>query len=260
MAMITLTAEPPSAHLVWEAADLPTGTHTIKVTRTADETYVVRGGSALFAEGGAVLDDFEIPLGVDFTYTAEAFDEDGTSLGTLDPITGHVDADDGKAWISDPTDPSSAVQVDLRSDFGETYEWDRAIQTYQVGDRLVSLLGAMGKLTNINLALQTKDADTRSSLLALLKRTIVLFRVPPPTEVPRLLYVVVAKVQKQDINVQYGRQLTQWPITGDEIDATTLDIVIPIVTYQDFMDAFPLYSDAMAAYSTYFDAIKNPPV
>jgi len=245
---------------VWESADLPAGTHSIRVTRTADRAFVVRGGSALFADGGAVLDDYEIPVGVAVSYVAEAFDSDGVSLGTVDALSGSVASDPSKGWVSDPTDPSSVIQVELKGDFGSQLTRVRQVQTYQVGDRLVSLLGARGKLTQVPLRMQTKTLADADALDAILGQSVVLIRVPPPVRVPRNLYVVVATTNELDQNVQYGQSWVIWDITGDEIDATTLDILVPVVTYQDYMDAFPLYSDAMAAYATYFDAIKNPPV
>lgn len=261
-ATITLHTTPPSAHMVWEAADLPVGTHTITVTRAADGvSYVVRGASALFADGGAVLDDYEVPVGVLVTYTAEAFDSSGVSLGpTTDTLTGTIVADPSMGWVSDPTNPNSVVQVELKDDFAQTLTTVRQVQTYQVGDRVVALLGALGKLSNLTLRMQTKTVDDYKTLVGILQQTAVLIRTAPPTLQPRLLYVVVPTVNMAQQDVQWGGGWVIADITGDEVDATTLDILIPVVTYQTYMDVFATYADAEAAYATYFDAIKNPPV
>jgi hypothetical protein len=260
-ATITLHTDPPSAHLVWEAADLPAGTHTIKVTRTADGvSYVVRGASALFADGGAVLDDYEIPLGVQVSYVAEAFDSDGAPLGAQDALTGQVDTDPSMGWVSDPTNPNAVVQVELKDDFAQDLITVRQVQTYQVGDRVVALLGALGKLTSIPLRMQTKTIPDYHTLVGILRQTAVLIRTAPPTLQPRLLYVVVPTVKATQQDVQWGGGWVLYDIQGDEIDATTLDILIPVVTWQDYIDAFPTWADMEAAYSTWFDAMKNPPV
>lgn len=261
-ATITLHTSPPSAHLVWEAADLPASTHTVTVTRTADGvSYVVRGASALFADGGAVLDDYEVPVGVTVSYTAEAFDSSGVSLGAVaGALTGTVACDPSLGWVSDPTNPNAVVQVELKSDFAQTLTTVRQVQTYQVGDRVVALLGALGKLSNLTLRMQTKTVDDYMTLVGVLRQSAVLIRTAPPTLQPRLLYVVVPTVNAIQQDVQWGGGWVLFDIQGDEVDATTLDILIPVVTYQTYMDAFATYADAMAAYSTYFDAMKNPPV
>ena len=260
-ATITLHTAPPSAHMVWEADDLPAGTHTIQVTRAADGvSYVVRGASDLFADGGAVLDDYETPVGVLVTYTAEAFDSSGVSLGpTADTLTGTITSDPSMGWVSDPTNPNNVVQVELKDDFAQTLTTVRQVQTYQVGDRVVALLGALGKLSNLTLRMQTKTIDDYKTMLGILQQTAVLIRTAPPTLQPRLLYVVVPTVNMIQQDVQWGGGWVIADITGDEVDATTLDILIPVVSWQDYKDAFPTWADMAAAYATWFDAKKNPP-
>jgi hypothetical protein len=175
-------------------------------------------------------------------------------------LTGQVDIDPSTAWLSDPTNPGVAVQVELKDDFAQTLTTVRQVQTYQVGDRVVALLGALGKLSNLTLRMQTKTVDDYKTMLGVLQQTAVLIRTAPPTLQPRLLYVVVPTVNMIQQDVQWGGGWVIADITGDEIDATTLDILIPVVTYQTYMDVFATYADAEAAYATYFDAIKNPPV
>lgn len=259
-ATITLHSSPPSAHLVWEAADLPAGTHTITVTRTADGlSYVVRGASALFADGGAVLDDYEIPVGVVVSYVAEAFDSDGISLGAVAALTGTIAAPDPKiVWISDPTNPNLTVSATAEMGFSAGLSRKRAVQTYQVGDRVVALLGPIGKLAGVPLRLVSLTAASTASLDVLLRQTAVLIRTAPPMRLPRLLYVVVPTMTENPLG--WDGESSLWDLSGDEIDATTLDILIPVVTWQDYIDAFPTWADMEAAYSTWFDAMKNPPV
>jgi len=248
--------------MVWDAADLPAGTHTIQVTRAWDGfTDLVRDTrNGLFADGGAVLDDWEFPPGVPVAYTVEAFDASGVSLGpAVDTLTGQVDIDPSTGWVSDPTNPAAVVQVELKDDFAQTLTTVRQVQTYQVGNRLVALLGALGKLSNLTLRMQTKTIADYQTLAGILQQTAVLIRTAPPTLQPRLLYVVVPTVNAIQQDVQRGGGWVLFDIQGDEIDATTLDILIPVVTYQTYIDAFAAYADAEAAYTTYFDAMKNPP-
>ena len=259
-ATITLTSAPPSAHLVWESGDLPAGTHTIEVTRSFDgQADVVRGThGGLFADGGAVLDDYEIPVGVSVSYVAEAFDSSGVSLGTVTALTGTIPAPDPSVvWLSDPTNPSLVVAVTAEVGFAAAVTRSRASQTYQVGDRVVALLGEMGKRKGVPLSVISMTADVTAALDTLLTQTAILVRTAPPMRLPRLLYVIIADINENPLG--WDGESSLWDLTGDEIDTTTLDILVPVTTYQTYMDAFATYADAMAAYATYFDAIKNPP-
>lgn len=257
---ITTTAAPPSARIVYGWDILPTATHTLQVNRVADGvTYTVRGASNAFAAGGAVIEDWEIPVGVLVTYQATAFDESGASLGSVEEFTATVSCPPSLAWISDPVNPNSVVQVQARRDFGDTLTNVRQVQTYQVGDRVVALLGAMGKLSNLNLHVQTKTLADADMLKTILMQTSVLIRTTPPTRVPRLLYVVVPQVNEVDNDVQWGGGWVEWPLTGTEVSPTTLDILIPVTTWQDYIDAFPTWQDMIDAYDTWFDAMKTPP-
>lgn len=256
----SITGVNPHAHLVYNATDLAVGTETITVTRSyGNRTATVQEGERRFAAGGTVLDDWMIPLGVNVTYTAEQFDAAGTSLGTTTPIQVRWDDDPSLGWISDPLSPGDAVQVELVADFADTMSRTRQMQLHQVGDRVVSLLGAAGKLQNLTVHCQTKNLADGERLTEILAATSVLIRVPPPTRVPRLLYCVIPTVNEIDMDVQWGGEWIRWDLTGQEVDPTTLDIVLPIVSWQTYIDAFPTWADMEAAYPTWFDAMKNPP-
>lgn len=255
-----LAGDNPHAHLVYEAADLAVGTQTITVRRTyGGLTSDVRDAENKFAAGGATVDDWEIPLGVNVSYSAEMFDDAGTSLGFTVPALVRWDSDPSMGWFSDPLVPGSAVQVELVADFAESMARTRQLQIHQTGDRVVALLGAMGKLQNLVLHCQVKNLEDADRLNEILLTSSVLVRVPPPTRVPRLLYVVIGTVPEIDMDVQYGGEWVQWDLIGNEVDPTTLNIVLPVVSWQTYIDAFPTWADFNAAYSTWFDAIKNPP-
>lgn len=250
----------PHAHLVYEAADLHVGTETITVTRSyGNRSATVRGAENAFAAGGAVFDDWEIPLGVNVTYTAECFDADGAPLGFANPVEVRWDDDPSLGWISDPLSPGDAVRVELVADFANMMTRTRQMQLHQVGNRVVSLLGAAGKLQGLNVHIQLKNLADSDRLNEILAVTSVLIRTMPPIRLPRLLYCVIPQVNEVDIDAQFGRDLIRWELVGNEVDPTTLDIVLPIVSWQTYMDAFPTWADMEAAYPTWFDAMKNPP-
>jgi hypothetical protein len=193
------------------------------------------------------------------SYVAEAFDASGVSLGTVTPLTGTITAPDPRVvWISDPTNPNLTVSATAEIGFAAGQSRKRAVQTYQVGDRVVALLGQMGKLSSIPLRLMSLTAAATASLDTLLRQTAILIRTAPPMRLPRLLYVVIPTITEDPLG--WDGAVSLWDLSGDEIDATTLDILIPVVTWQDYIDAFATWADMEAAYSTWFDAMKNPPV
>jgi len=257
---LTVFTEPPHVHIVLTADVVQAGTERVTVWRAYGKfVSPVHGLSDRYAAGGFVGDDWEVPLGVPVSYYAERFDAAGVSLGVTESTTVQVDSDPSMGWFSDPLVPSSVVQVELVADFAESLTHTRQLQTYQVGDRVAALLGARGKLEQVSLHCQVKnlaDADRLNDILAV---SSILVRVPPPTRVPRLLYVVIGEVNEIDRDVQWGGEWVQWEIAGAEVDPTTLDIIVPVVNWQTYKDAFPTWADMKAAYSTWFDAKLNPP-
>lgn len=259
---VTTTAKPPTAVLTFDAEDLPGSTHTIVVTRSyGNVTETLRDAWNRFAAGGAVLTDSEIPVGVPVTYQAQAFDTDGTPLGSTGTVTTQIDSDIEHAWFSDPLNPTLVVEVEMKLDFADTLTRTRQVQTYQVGNRLVALLGAQGKLDNIALRVQTKSIEDADLLAQILASTSVLVRTAPPIRLPRLLYVVVPTVNEIAQDIQVGGEWVFWDLVGQEVSATTLDILVPVVTWQSFLDAFPgaTWADVIAFYAgkTWFDVIKE---
>lgn len=264
---LTTTSVPPTVRLAFDESDLPGSTHTLVVSRTHDGiTETVRSAWALFAAGGAVLTDSEVPVGVSVSYAAEAFDADGNALGKTEAVTAFIDSDPATGWISDPTNPNLVVRVSLLDDFADTLSTVRQVQTYQVGNRVVALLGSLGKLQNINIRVRTDTVEDGQTLALVLAQTSVLIRTSPPADVPRLLYVIVPEVNKTGTggldDIQFGGGAAIWQGTGQEVSTTTLDILVPLVTWQTYIDAFSdaTWADVIAIYSgTWLDAIENPP-
>lgn len=265
---VVTSPAPPSARLSFAPTDIPDGTHTISVTKSFDDvTLPVRGATSHYAVGGAVITDSEFPVGVTVSYMAEAFDDSGASLGTIGPVTAQVDSDPSMVWFSDPSNPNLVLQVEAPGDFAEELTEVREVQTYQIGNRIVALLGALGKLENIPLRVRTTSVEDGELLRTILRQTSVLIRTAPPVDLPRLLYVVVPQVKKKrtgSVNdIQYGGGWANWEMTGQEVTPTTLDILVPLVTWQSVIDALEgaTWTEAKALYPTdsWFDVIKDPP-
>jgi hypothetical protein len=240
--------------------DLSAATETLTVLAiTAEGTYPVRSASRAYAVGGFAVTDHEAPPGVDITYRGQMFDADGGELGFTDSATTRYDIDPSLVIFSDPLVPGNRVLVEALSDFGGRKVRKRDGATYRVGTRTVGLFAPLGLLEGISLSVQTTSLDDADMLERVLEAMPVLVRSMPPVRVPRQLYVAVTQTDVQDIDVQYGGARTTYPLEGTQVSRSVTDIVVPVVTWQTYMDAYPTWAAFNAAYATWLDAINNPP-
>ena len=235
-------------------------TQTMTVTAiTPDDTYPVRSADRAYAVGGFVGTDHEAPPGVDVTYRGQMFAADGTDLGYTDASVVRYDIDPSRVILSDPLEPGNAVLVEARNAFGETKVRRRSGNTFRAGGRTIGLYAPLGLLENVKLPVQTQTLEDADMLERVLSAMPVLVRSMPPVRLPRQLYVAIDTDESQDVDVQYGGEWTRYPLEGTQVSRSVTDIVVPIVTWQTYMDAFPTWAAFNAAYATWLDAMDNPP-
>ncbi|WIA95797.1 hypothetical protein [Curtobacterium sp. MCBA15_004] len=228
--------------------------------RTVDMT--VRSAIRKYAVGAFSGSDAEIPIGVPVSYWAEMFDDGGTSLGRTESTTVTFPSAGGNvAWISDPLDETSGVRVLMIDQAGNSLSRPVSGSRYQVGFRTVVLAGTRTLLVGQDMSFLTETVADRLAIYRLMEDTggLVLIRSAPPKDVPRLLYCWASDPKATTYQTDSGMDLTRWVNPVDEISPIEGDVAVPRVPYQAYMDAFPTYGDAMAAYETYFDAKRNPP-
>lgn len=262
MATITVQTDPPSAHLVYEAADLPVGAATIRVTRTCEGvTTTLRDGLDKPCVGGVIVDDGEMPVGADVIYEGTVHDASYVELGTTDFLIGNVPTPYGVAWLSDPRDATSGVRVDLDVPAMSSLSRPTPGQRYQVGFQTIVLAGQTQLLTDLPMDFVTDDADTRDAVTSLMQDTggLILIRTPPPLPVPRLLYCWASNPTSHPLSLQMQYETHHWENTVQEISEIPGTTQVFTVTWQTYMDAFPTWGDMAAAYTSWFDAAKNPP-
>jgi hypothetical protein len=239
---------------------LPAAVQTITVVgiSTAGE-YNVRGAENAFAAGGFTVTDSEVPLGVPVTFRGHMFGVDGADLGYTDPTVVTVQADPDLVYLSDPLAPANAVAVIPTSRFGQRKTRSRSGAVYRTGNRTVALFGPVGLLEGLDLTVETFSVADADTLLGVVTALPVLVRSMPPIRLPRQLYVAIPEPQEEDVDVAYGGDWTIQALAGDEVSRTEVDVVVPVVTWQTFIDAFPTWDAMNARYSTWLDAMTNPP-
>jgi hypothetical protein len=259
--LVTLTpfTDPnPSPRVRIDVTGLPADAD-VTIHRYADETATVMGAVKVFGGGSFTVVDYLAPTGVIVTYLAEWFDPtSGASLGLSAGASLILPAESDFAWVSDPLQPGNAVRVTIADVFADKLTRSRSVQLHRVGNRTVALMGSQGKLLSVNLRCYTDAADT-DMLRKIVGAGIVCIRTAPPVALPRVLTGVLASADEVGFDIRFGGDTTVWDVTGDEISPLELDIAVPVVTWQNYIDAFPTWADFNAAYLTWFDAMQNPP-
>ena len=235
-----------------------TATLTLVVI-SVDGTVEVRNARKAFAEGGFSIVDYEPPIGVEATYRAQQFNSAGVDLGFTESASTFLEGDPEIVWISDPLDPTSAVPVKADADLGGTLRRRRQMNLVNLGDTTIALMGSMGLLESVPLRCSTDNLEDAAMLDQILSRTIVLIRSSPPHRIPRCLNVAIGDPNKSVWEAQYGSEFTGWDLEGAEVSRTDFDIIVPVITWQAYIDAFPTWPAFNAAYATWLDAADSPP-
>jgi len=253
------TADPsPRVELVVSAVD--GGVSTVTVLQLSSEgQVVVRNGRRISAAGGAFLVDYEVPLGVPVEYRLEQFNGAGTSLGFTSPVSTQVDIPIGMVVIQDPLAPANAVMLRAERSFAETTGFKRSLQLYPSGNDTIALMGERGLLDSVNLSVIAEADDDQTTLDAILAEGTLLVRTMPPMPVPRALHVVIDSPRRVPFDAHWGGQVSVYQLEGSQVSMLPLDIIVPVVTWQRVIDAYPTWTALMAAHATWLDLIKNPP-
>lgn len=253
-------APTPRATITFSAAELAPTVSTLSVVEISEAGEIpVRNGSLINGVGGAVLTDYEVPLGVPVTYQAEQFDAAGVSLGLTSSATTTVSIPAGWVVISDPFAPRQAIRARAEVMFAESLSYSRDVKLYRRGTETVALMGQLGLLEDVNLRVLTEsDADV-AMMMSVLSGGNVLIRSMPPVPLPRVLHAVVGKPRRVPLDARLGGAYSVWDISGVEVSRPSMSVVEAVSSWGLYKSAYPTWADAKAAYTTWLDAKSNPP-
>lgn len=261
---LTTNTDPPIVTVVFGGSDLPAGTATATLYRIFDGvTTTVRSAENIFAVGGFRADDVEAPSGIPISYRAQAFDASGNDLGYTPTATVTVPAlSPDYGWLSNPLDPArEPIRIIMEGSAGQGPQRPIPGNVYQVGTRVVALVGVRGLRQDLDMPFFTETTADREAIQDLITDTngLILIRTPPPMMVPRLLYCWAPNPIPEEFNLPIGMEDIAWTNTVQEISPIRGNPVSSLIPWQIYIDAFPTWADFNAAYLTWLDAIKSPP-
>lgn len=275
--VLTLTpkTDAPCARVDITIADLAPSNHTVTLWRTADgRRRTVRSYESVVVQGSDFTTDYEPPLNRAITYEIEV--TSGVGVGGPDGSgTVTVAPSDVCGYIQDPLNPESAIKVYATvGPAGEPvlmpsaiskldYVVDQELVHILGGDEPVALLGQRMKARNVPFEMFT-DAAAQALALRnlLLAAPMVLIRpgVGWDETLPGLCYVAPPSITEAPEGLQFGSPYTTWKFEGTLLAAPTMNIVIPVWTYQDWAALWATYQAAQTALSgkTYLAVRRSP--
>lgn len=221
--------------------------------------------------GGLVVYDYTVPAGVNVVYRVRQFDATGGDLGLTLSLPAQVEIPENMAVVSDPLAPSTAVMLRMHMSFAPELARSRNQRVYQAGGMSFAMSGLRSAFQSVQMRLWSEAASDMQIMEAALEQPMILVRTHPTTRLPGSFYASVVR----DSIITWGAQLygipeledrDAWALSADEVSRPTVDVLVPVYSYDLFkayLDAkYPpeaTYDDAAAEWSTYIEALRNPP-
>ena len=274
IALVAHSTFDPCPRVEITLTDVAPTDNVVNVWRTADgKRQAVRGARKWTVNGSNFVIDYEVPLGRSVAYDLEVTSGLNNGVGvTQQTITVNC-----ATWcIQDPLVPSSAIALNVtKQDSSAPYLTAAAVKNleYAAGVTIVPILGSsepvalMGQRSiaaNVDFSMFTNTASVTTQLRNLIQQTpLLLVRSNGVRNdgVPGLAYYAAAKPVEHPMTVAFGGTLTHWQLTGDLVSAPTMNVLIPVWTYQAWDALWPTYQAMLTALAgdTYLDMLKNPP-
>lgn len=243
---------------------MPGDAATVTVWRLADgQRSLVRGAVNAPTAGDFAVVDYWVPLGTPVTYTVQTSDNTGTTSQVSDPSTAVTVGDAGSAWLSDPYDPASSMQVALTSASGLTAEarfGSFRTATFALAAATVApVYGSAAPLgfadlrqaaAGVPMEIATLDLPTFYQLRDLMAQAFPLC-VRTGAAVPLLPGVAYLKIDTAVPNFQANNTTCLWQLTGDSIAPPGASVVIPVRVYDDLPDEASSYDGLALLYPSY---------
>ena len=251
----------PSPRVNVTVTDLDVDVVSVRIFAVTEQgAEPVRDAEPMLASGSAAVTDVAVPLGVPVAYLVQGFDVAGVLVesDTSDPVTVGGLAS-GEVIFQDPLVPAFAVKVSGRDTFAASLERARQSARYRAGGRTITLMGEQGLLEGVDLSVAADSTALADALEVVLQAGVVLVRTVAPVELPRCFYAAVTSSRRVPVDVYYGGSLTWVNLSGDQVSRDRLATLLPLVTWQRFIDFYATWDDLIAAHPTWLSLLTDPP-
>lgn len=261
-------APSPRVLLDIDPADLDPATDSITILQLSKwGEVIVRDAERRPLLGGVVLEDYELPGGVPVTYRVQQFNAAGTSLGFALNLSAEVTWAARHIIVQDPLAPANALMLKPEFLFADQLYRSRNTKVYRAGGRTFAMSGLASAFQQVTLRCFTDDPDDRDTLAEILDQSVVLVRALPETRLPGAFFASISDIPMIPLDARNGGDFDLWDLRGNQIDRPTLDIVSAVYSYdlyKAYLDTLHpptpgTYDDAELVWSTYLDALRNPP-
>lgn len=243
------------------------GVSFVTVWRTVGTRAMRVRGLVNVSSGSAVTTrDFEAPFGVTISYRVEQFDGSGNFVSfSASATTTLANPLPSRAWVHNPLDPSTAVEVTMLSTAVPDLRRRSDVDLFRIPGRSVGVViaGTRRGVENIILDCAVEsfaEADRFDALFGDYDSDtipILCVRTRPEMRLPPTLFAVVADPQQIPGNNRFGGEYTEWALNGDEVAPPTEAIIVALLDYADFTAFYATYAAFTAAYLDYTAATKD---
>jgi hypothetical protein len=255
--MLTATIEPDVKSVRLDYT-VPAGGVTATISRAGPSGVPagVRGAYPMPATPGPlIVRDFEVPIGVPVTYTAETFDAAGTVLDT-DTVTITIPSGGVcDTWLNDLARVANTLRVTIVSLPELNYVVPASVHDI-IARRDPIVSSDIAHTPSFALAFTTDTLGQRDQARATLGNGVpVLLRTPPEDGIGNL-YFSVLDYKEQRIVTAGDTPARQFTVDGRQVQRPDPRLYLPlgVGTYQHVKDEFPTYEDLEAGRANY-DAV-----
>lgn len=207
------------------------------------------------APGAVIARDFEVPIGVPVTYTADSW-QDPAGAHTLETGTITVPAADScDTWLTDLVRAGNSQRVTIEALAELAHDVPATVHQI-LGRRPPIVVSDIAQTPTFDLSFLT-DSDTErdAARSTLGNGAPVLLRTPPDWGIGNLYFAVLAFGEGR-IVTEPTQQARRWSVSAVQVERPDADLFVPLgpVTYADVKATFGTYADLKAGRATY-DAV-----
>ena len=256
---MALTATPePEVKAVRLAYIAPANTATITFSRTgpSQTTAAVRGWlDAAAAPGDISARDFEVPIGVALTYTAQSKNSAGTVIDTQTTIITVASAGCSDTWLTDLARPTNTMRVDIEALAELAFPVPNSVHEI-IARRAPIVSSDIAHTPEFEVSFLTQTLDDRDQAKAVLGNGIpVLLRTSPEDGIGNL-YMAVLGYSEQRIVALGTVADRRFVVSARQVQRPDPALYSPAApsTYATIKAAYATYADLKAARVNY-DAV-----